>query len=99
MNPNNLRYIVFLLDDAVQKYMNGLMIEGIHDGKIFTNPTAAHEFAIDAVENKECKRFVVGEFYLDPYAQTMSIQRIETFGFKKDKANPNQLNLFNINKF
>jgi hypothetical protein len=62
-------------------------------GEIFTSITEARDYALDAIECKLCTRFVIGVFMLDSNTR-MIITSIETFGFKHDKKNVNQMKLF-----
>lgn len=98
MNISNIRYIVFMLNPDVQQYTSsGAKIE-THDGEIFCSLKEAQEYANDAIDDNLCTRFAIGMFHLDAQAQQMGITMIETFGFKNDRKNINQLELFdNIN--
>lgn len=95
MQAENIRYIVMLLNPDTYQYMsNGERID-THDGNIFCKLTDAREYACEAVESKLCTRFAIGMFVIDMQAERMNISVVETFGFKNDKKNPNQLSLFN----
>jgi hypothetical protein len=98
MNISNIRYIVFMLNPDVQQYTtSGAKIE-THDGEIFCSLKEAQEYANDAIDDKLCTRFAIGMFVYEPQAQQMSISMVETFGFKNDRKNVNQLEIFdNVN--
>lgn len=87
-NPN----IVFLLDTETQKLRNERI--DAHDGQIFSHINDAREYALNAIKDKLCNKFVIGTFYLDTQMQRMSISNIESFGFRNDKKNAYQLDLF-----
>jgi hypothetical protein len=84
MDPSMLRYIVFVLD----------MIYKQHDGKVFCSLEEAREFAKDYLNDGSAEKAVIGMFLLDPGAKEMNITYVESFGFKKDKKNVEQLMLF-----
>jgi hypothetical protein len=94
MERNNLRYIVFMLDPQTSQYLSGRLVDGVNYGKIFCNREDARKYAMDAIKDKECTRFVIGFFEMDLQAETMGISLIETFGFRHDKSNVEQLELF-----
>jgi hypothetical protein len=94
MNISNIRYIVFMLNPDVQQYTSsGAKIE-THDGEIFCSLKEAQEYANDALNDNLCTRFAIGMFVYEPQAQQMSISMVETFGFKNDRKNVNQLEIF-----
>lgn len=93
MDPQDLRYIVFMLNPNTQQYFGNKRIN-THDGKIFCSLSDAKEYAVDAIEDNHCTRFAVGVFVLDKQSETMGISSVETFGFRNDKKNINQLDLF-----
>jgi hypothetical protein len=93
MDSKDLRYIVFLLNTESQQYFGKQRID-THDGIIFCSLMNAKEYAVDAINCKECTRFIIGLFVLDPLNETMGISSIETFGFRNDRKNPSQLDLF-----
>lgn len=93
MDPKDLRYIVFLLDTNSASFLSSGAIDK-HDGKIFCSLDDAKEYAMDAIKDKLCNRFVIGRFLINLNYNIMGITAIETFGFKNDRKNINQLNLF-----
>ena len=94
MDSKNIRYIVMMLNPDIQQYMStGERIE-THDGEIFSSLEDAKEYAMDSIEQKLCTRFSIGLFVFDKQSERMSISCIETFGFRNDKKNINQLTLF-----
>jgi hypothetical protein len=86
---NDLRYIVFLLDDRMSQYLDGKLVDGMSTGKIYTSLPDARSYATTSVDDDECKRFVIGSFVLDAQAEIMQIHTVETFGFRHDKTNVN----------
>lgn len=84
---------MMLCTDTDQYTAGGDKID-THDGAIFCDMEAAKEYAEDAVANNLCTRFTIGRFVLDPLSEKTYISEIETFGFRKDKKNINQLKLF-----
>jgi hypothetical protein len=94
MEAKELRYIVMMLNpQAAQFTSSGQRIE-THDGEIFCSIDEAREYANDSIKQKLCTRFAIGMFVIDMHATRMSISVIETYGFKNDKQNVNQLELF-----
>jgi hypothetical protein len=81
---NNLRYILFLIDSTIKQ----------HDGKIFASYEDAKHYAIDCISENYSDKAVIGMFNLDPDRKEMLITKVETIGFKGDKKNINQLELF-----
>lgn len=79
----NLRYIVFLIDS---EYKN-------HDGKVFVSLNEAREFCKDVIAEKYADKIIIGMFEING-SRNMHISMIETFGFKGDSKNENQLTLF-----
>lgn len=98
MDSKNLRYIVFLLNPDTAKYLSDGTRIDTHDGTVCSSLSDAKAHARKAIEDKECTRFVIGTFYLEPQAEYMFISNVETFGFKNDKKNINQLSFFNSNQ-
>lgn len=80
----NLRYILFMIDSDHKQ----------HEGEIFTSLQEAKEYAADAIKWNLCTKYIIGLFVLDIKEQRMGISHIETFGFKGDKKDLNQLELF-----
>lgn len=80
----NLRYIVFLIDSKMKD----------HDGKIFCLLKDAREYAFDIVDGIYADKAVIGMFYLNAEEQEMIITMVQTIGFKGDKKDVNQLELF-----
>jgi len=99
MEIENLRYIVFMLDTESQSFLSDGRSIDKHIGVIECNLKDARDYAMDALKNKLCTRFVIGKFVLDPQAENMCISAVETYGFKKDKSNPEQLELFKDVKY
>jgi hypothetical protein len=94
MKTENIRYIVIQLNpDALQYMSTGERID-THDGNIFCSLNDAKEDALKSIESKDCTRFAIGMFVIDLQAERMSISILETFGFRNDKKNINQLALF-----
>ena len=79
----NLRYIVFLIDN---KYRD-------HDGRVFQRIQDAKEFLSDYHENGFFTQAVIGSFSLQD-SEYSNIHIIETIGFSKDKKNILQLDMF-----
>lgn len=96
MNPQNLRYIVFLLNPGYQ-YMSDGRRADCHDGNIFCSLQDAEGYAREAIRSNEATRFVIGTFVWAKEAQTMSINCIETHGFKGDRKKIHQIELFSNN--
>lgn len=85
MSTQNVRYIVLLIDSKSKD----------HDGKVFCSYKAAKEYATDCLSgNWFADKAAIGMFVLDAQAQEMNITHVETIGFKGDKKNVNQLQLF-----
>ena len=78
------RYIIFLIDSKIKG----------HDGKIFCSFKEAREYAQDAISEKYADKAIVGMFVMDNSAKEMMITMVETIGFKGDKKNADQLDLF-----
>lgn len=95
MDLGKLRFIVMMLTPDTQQYTSSGARIDTHDGNIFCNIEDTRQYAKDAIDNKQCTRFVIGTFVMDLEKQNMTISLVETFGFKKDKKNVNQLNMFN----
>ena len=93
MEPKNLRYIVFLLDTNSASFLSSGAVDK-HDGRIFSSLADARDYAVESIHDKLCNRFVIGIFLIDLHSNTMGITAIETFGFKKDRKNIIQLDLF-----
>jgi hypothetical protein len=90
----DLRYIVFLLSPEFNQYMSDGRKTETHDGYVFTGKDDAIEFAYKSVREKMCSRFVVGLFTWDKDREMLGISNIESFGFRHDKKNVEQLKLF-----
>ncbi len=85
MKIENARYILFLIDTKIKQ----------HDGKIFCSYKEAKEYAVECLkEDGYCDKAVIGYFVIDPQASEMIITMIETVGFRNDKKNVNQLEMF-----
>jgi len=78
------RYILFLIDTKFKQ----------NDGRIFCSYKDAKEYASDCISDKYCDKAVIGMFSLNTQAKEMFISMVETIGFKGDKKNVNQLELF-----
>ena len=89
-----LRYIVFYLNTDVAQYLSDGTRIDTHDGDIYRSLTEAKESAMKAIKAKHCTRFIIGVFVWDAQAERMGISMVETFGFRNDKKNPEQLDLF-----
>jgi hypothetical protein len=89
----DLRYIVFMINPETQQYFGSQRIN-THDGEIFCSLKDAQEYAINAVEERHCTRFLIGVFTMDSLSERIGITFVETFGFRYDKKNINQLDLF-----
>lgn len=83
-----------MLNPDVAQYMSDGQRIDTHDGEIFCDLDDAREYAREAVDTKICTRFVIGCFALESQAERMYISSIETFGFRHDKTNSSQLELF-----
>lgn len=94
MKLENIRYIVMQLNPDTHQYMSTGERIDTHDGNIFCCLNDAQEYALDAIKSKDCTRFAIGMFVMDIQAERMSISVLETFGFRNDKKNINQLGLF-----
>lgn len=84
MELANALYILFLIDSKIKD----------HDGKIFCSLNEAREYAKDTINEKYADKAVVGMFVWDDGAREMLITMVETIGFKADKTNVTQLELF-----
>jgi len=84
LNIEAIRYIVFLID---LKHKD-------HDGKIFSSINEAREFANLYIEDGYADKAVIGMFLIDAQISETTITQVETIGFKGDKKNINQLQLF-----
>lgn len=82
-----------MLNPEGQQHFGGRRIE-THDGKIFCSLPDAKEYASDAIKEKYCTRFAIMVFVMEKEAETMGITMVETYGFRNDKKNINQLDLF-----
>ena len=78
------RYILFLIDSKYKE----------HDGMIFSSYKEAREYASDCFKDNYCDKAVIGMFCLSTQEAEMMITMVETIGFKADKKNVNQLELF-----
>jgi hypothetical protein len=82
---DSARYILFLIDSKIKQ----------HDGIIFCSYKEAREYAAVCIkEGWYCDKAVIGMFSMDTQAKEMRISMVETIGFKGDKKNVNQLDLF-----
>lgn len=93
MDAKDLRFIVFLLVTDFASFNSSGAIDK-HDGEIFCSLEDAKEYATDAVKDGLCNRFVIGRFVVDINLSRMGITGVETFGFRNDRKNINQLDLF-----
>lgn len=84
MDTSSLRYIVFLIDSQIKE----------HDGKIFRSHELAKDYVRAAVADHYADKAVIGMFYLDSSAEEMQLTLVETIGFKGDKRDVMQLELF-----
>ena len=84
MEPNNARYILFLIDTKHKG----------HDGKIFCSYPEARQYAIDTINEKYADKAVIGMFVWEDQVKEMLITMVETIGFKGDKKDALQLDLF-----
>jgi hypothetical protein len=84
MEASHLRYILFMLDSRINQ----------HDGIVFANYNDCKQYAVDAITDEYCTKFVIGSFVLNVNHKEMLIDHVETFGNKGDVKNVNQLNLF-----
>jgi len=84
MSDNNGRYILFLIESKLKE----------HDGKIFISYHDAKDYAIDCIRDNYADKFVIGFFVFNPNEREMYISAVETFGFKNDPKNIDQLSLF-----
>jgi|GEM_PF-5037341 len=94
MKTENIRYILIELNPDIHQYMSTGKRIDTHDGNIFCCLDDAREYALKAIESKDCTRFAIGMFVIDLQAEMMSISLVETYGFRNDKKNINQLALF-----
>lgn len=94
MGASDLRYIVFLIHPEVPKYHRSLGIIDCQDGEIFCDLQSAREYAVSSIEDGYCTKFIIGFFVMDINAKKMSINQVESFGFKGDRKRPEQLELF-----
>jgi hypothetical protein len=85
MEAKNLRYIVFMIDSKIKE----------HDGKIFASLLDSRQYVTDMMEDHYADKAVIGTFYMDMNSREMLITEVETVGFKGDKKNAAQLELFN----
>lgn len=82
----NLRYIVFLIESKFKE----------HDGMVFASLTEAREYCKSTIKKQYADKLVIGSFVMEQNASEMFINTIETYGFKGDKKNTEQLKLFNF---
>ena len=94
MKLENIRYIVIQLNTETYQYLSTGEKIDIHDGNIYCSLHDAKEYALKGIESKDFTRFAIGVFVMDIQAEIMSISIVETFGFRNDKKNVNQLSLF-----
>lgn len=81
---DQVRYIVFLIDSHIKD----------HDGKIFCSFNEARDYAQDTISEKYADKAVVGMFVMNSSAKEMLITMVQTIGFKGNKKNASQLDLF-----
>ena len=79
-----IRYIVFLIDSKIKQ----------HDGKVFASLDEAREYITGTLDGVYADKAVIGMFVLDYNSRDMLITMIETIGFKGDKKQHHQLELF-----
>ena len=94
MKVENIRYIVIQLNPDAQQYMSTGERIDTHDGDIFCSLNEAKEYALESIESNYCTRFAIGMFVMELQSERMSISILETFGFRNDKKNINQLAMF-----
>lgn len=92
---NPLRYIVMLLNTDIRQYTSDGQKVDTHDGYIFSSIADAREYCYECIEENYCDKFVIGVTTFDPNTRTNTISLIETHGFKNDRKNIEQLQLFN----
>ena len=80
----HFRYILFMIDSKIKQ----------HDGKIFSSLKDARQYVAECMDQSYCDKAVIGCFMNDPNAKEMFISQIETIGFKGDKKQTEQLDLF-----
>lgn len=66
----------------------------LHDGKIYVSKQDAIDFIREEINEGYATHGVVGMFFFDSKCESMSIDNIQTIGFKGD-PNINQIQLFN----
>jgi hypothetical protein len=79
------RFIVFILDS---KYKD-------HSGSVFCSLKDAKEYAKEYISEEFGDKAVIGMFVWDRNAREVGISHVESIGFKGDKKDVNQLELFN----
>jgi hypothetical protein len=79
------RFIVFILDTDYKD----------HSGQVFCKLSDAKEYARECIRDKEGDKAVVGMFVFHQHAKMSRITYVESIGFKGDKKDVNQLELFN----
>ncbi|NJN27170.1 MAG: hypothetical protein HC819_14920 [Cyclobacteriaceae bacterium] len=84
ISEGSLRYILLLIDSKIKQ----------HDGKIFIDFNEARQYAIDCINENYSDKAVIGMFALDHNSKESLITLVETIGFKGDKRDVNQLQLF-----
>ncbi len=84
MKPEDLRFIVFVLDSKIEQ----------HDGKVVTSMDDARKFVKDCIDEKWGEKMIIGSFVFNPDHREMNIGFIETFGLGTSKKNITQLDLF-----
>jgi hypothetical protein len=82
-DKKELFYIVFLIDSKHKD----------HDGKVFRSIHPARQFCKDVIKEGLADKIVIGCF-LPSSRESFLITSVETYGFRKDKKNLNQLYLF-----
>lgn len=93
MEAKDLRFIVFMLNPDIPQYLKDRRID-THDGEIFCSIEDAKDYADKALNDKLCTRIVIGVFVMDAQCERMGISCVETFGFRNDKKNTYQLDIF-----
>lgn len=81
---DQVRYIVFLIDSHIKD----------HDGKIFCSFNEAKDYAQETITEMYADKAAVGMFVMNSSAKEMLITMVQTIGFKGDKKNASQLDLF-----
>lgn len=88
-----IKYLVLLLNPEFPSYLDNSLVDK-HDGEFFSDLLGAKDYAQDAIKHQICTRFVIAEFSFYGHLNRTRLHTVETFGFKNDKKNSNQLELF-----